>query len=64
MRLLLGLNKSCLIKCNSKDEFIDAINHYSDHPVSVNEGSIEVFNQYFSDEVAYKTLKSIINELR
>ena len=50
--------------CNSKEDFINAINDYSKHPVYVNEGSIDVFNNYFSDEIAYNTLRSIINELK
>ena len=61
----VGINSELFDKigklCNTKEEFIQSINTYSKNPVLLNEGSLEVFNDYFSDEVAFKTLNSIIN---
>lgn len=47
--------------CNSSEEFINAINSYSRDPIKINEGSLNVFNKFFSDEVAFSTFKSIIS---
>lgn len=47
--------------CNTKEEFIDAINSCTNNPTIVNDGSLYVFNNYFSDDVAYSTFLSIIS---
>jgi len=50
--------------CNTKDDFVNAINTYSRNPSIINKGSLYVFNNYFSDEIAYNTLLFIISKLK
>ena len=47
--------------CNSKEDFIKSINNIPSNTSLINEGSLSVFNNYFSDDVAHSTLVSIIN---
>ena len=60
----VGVDKRCFDKigclCNTKEEFIDGIREYMATPRRLNQGSLEVFNTYFSDAVAINTLKKII----
>lgn len=48
--------------CNTKEEFIRVIRAYEENPIMHNYNSLNLFDDMFSDEVALKTLKSIIHE--
>lgn len=63
----VGINKDCIDKCGilceTKEDFIQGINKFMKNPLVYNQGSIEVFNEYFSDDVAIVTLKKILELL-
>lgn len=64
---LVGINLDLLDRigklCNTKQDFIEAINGTLKCPALINDGSLSVFNEYFSDEVAQTTLMSIIDKM-
>ena len=53
------INK-CGVLCETKEDFIQGINNFMKTPLIFNQGSIDVFNEYFSDNVAIITLKKIL----
>lgn len=60
----VGINKSCIDEigklCKTPKDFIEGINGCLKEHQVFNQGSIDVFNSYFSDEVAFFTLKRIL----
>ena len=60
----VGIKKDCINKCGvlceTKEDFIQGINNFMKTPLIFNQGSIDVFNEYFSDNVAIITLKKIL----
>lgn len=63
----VGVSPACYDEigklCNKKEEFVEAINAYSNSPRLINEGSLNVFKKYFSDEVAFETLNNILSNI-
>lgn len=60
----VGIGKECIKKvgllCETREDFIHGINNFMKTPLYFNQGSIDVFNEYFSDDVAIVSFKKIL----